>query len=109
MAPAFTEASLASMQQYILPHLDEFFRVAPAEGNTDGGEKGWTADMAKWANYVTFDIMGDLVFGKDFGMKTGRESRELPSVIDAALHRQLLVSECLRPQRTTTAAKGEDF
>ena len=97
------------MQEYILPHLDEFFRVAPAEDNNGGAEKVWTADMAKWANYVTFDIMGDLVFGKDFGMKTGRESRELPSVIDAALHRQLLVSECLRPQRTTTAAKGEDF
>lgn len=47
--------------------------------------------MGKWANYLTFDVMGDLCFGKDFGMIAGKESRELPDIIDAAAHRELLV------------------
>ena len=51
----------------------------------------WTADLGKWGNYLTFDVMGDLVFGKDFGMIDGKESRELPDIVDGAAHRELLV------------------
>jgi len=40
---------------------------------------------------LTFDVLGDLVFGKNFGMIEGKESRELPGIIDAAVHRELLV------------------
>ena len=47
--------------------------------------------MSIWGNYRAFDVMGDLVFGKDFGMLAGNESRELPDIIDGAAHRELLV------------------
>ncbi|OQU97967.1 hypothetical protein CLAIMM_03817 [Cladophialophora immunda] len=90
LAPAFTEASLSSMERYILPHIDEFFHAASGEERCSALRKCWTADLGRWGNYLTFDVMGDLVFGRDFGMLRGDESRELPDVIDAAVHQQLL-------------------
>ncbi|KAH0843876.1 isotrichodermin C-15 hydroxylase [Fonsecaea pedrosoi] len=90
LAPAFTEANLSSMEQYMLPHIDEFFRAASGEEHCSALRQCWTADLGKWGNYLTFDVMGDLVFGKDFGMLRGDESRQLPDVIDAAVHQQLL-------------------
>ncbi|KAF2095118.1 benzoate 4-monooxygenase cytochrome-like protein P450 [Rhizodiscina lignyota] len=90
LAPAFTEASLRSMEQYILPHIDEALEVASGQQIYQGAGECWTTDLAKWSNYLTFDIMGDLVFGRDFGMVSGRENQDLPLVIDSALHRQLL-------------------
>ena len=91
MAPAFTEAALAGMEEYILPHIRSFFANASAEGSDDDG-KSWTVDMGEWANFLTFDIFTDLAFGKDFGLLEGKESRELPEIVDAAVHRELLVS-----------------
>ncbi|OAP56057.1 hypothetical protein AYL99_09236 [Fonsecaea erecta] len=90
LAPAFTEANLSSMERYILPHIDEFFHAASGEERCSALRNCWAADLGKWGNYLTFDVMGDLVFGKDFGMLRGDESRDLPNVIDAAVHRQLL-------------------
>jgi hypothetical protein len=81
------------MEEYILPHIDQFFHIASGKQLYQGADKCWMADVSKWSNYLTFDIMGDLVFGKDFGMVCGKENVEIPSVIDAALHRQLLVTD----------------
>lgn len=61
-------------------------RTAPGRGPCLG------RDVAKWANYLTFDIMAELAFGKDFGMIEGKASRELPDIIDAAVHLELIVS-----------------
>ncbi|KAH8812524.1 cytochrome P450 [Xylogone sp. PMI_703] len=95
LAPAFTEASLASMEKYIIPHIEDFFASAARESNalnsgSDQASHSWTADLGKWGNYLTFDVMGDLVFGRDFGMVAGQESRELPDIIDGATHRELI-------------------
>ena len=79
------------MEPYILPHINSLFKCASEEAIFPSESRCWTADMGKWGNYLTFDVMGDLVFGRDFGMLAGDESRELPAIIDAAAHRELLV------------------
>lgn len=37
--------------------------------------------MAKWSNYVTLDLLGDLCFGKPFGMLEPDEYRGTPDVM----------------------------
>jgi hypothetical protein len=93
---AFTDAALASMEEYVLKHIN-LLMSSMSVGSASCLEKEEAAaatelDMATWANYLTFDIMGDLVFGEDLGLLEGRGSRELPQVIDAAVHYQLMAS-----------------
>ncbi|KAJ9611126.1 hypothetical protein H2200_004309 [Cladophialophora chaetospira] len=90
LGQAFTESALSGMEEYILPHIRKFFEAASGELTFPSLRQCWTADLGKWANYMTFDILGDLVFGKDFGMLAGKESRELPDIIDAAVHLELM-------------------
>jgi cytochrome P450 len=92
LAPAFTEVALSSMEEYILPHIRAFFETASEENSSGAEGHVWVVDVAKWANYLTFDIMAELAFGKDFGMIEGKASRELPDIIDAAVHLELIVS-----------------
>jgi hypothetical protein len=91
------------MEQYILPHIRFFFTKASGEEIFHSESKCWSADVSQWGNYLTFDVMGDLVFGKDFGMLAGNESRELPGIIDGAAHRELLVFLLLKMKLNITA------
>jgi cytochrome P450 len=97
LAPAFTEPALATMEDYIQIHIGRMFHAASGEEDFQSEAQCWTADMSKWGNYLTFDVMADLVFGKDFGMLAGDESRELPEIIDGAVHRELIVWSTLSP------------
>ena len=90
LAPAFTEKALATMQTYVLDQIDIFIdTLSGAKSGMDGGFKG---DMSLWCNYLTFDIMGDLSFGKQFGMLTNEDMRGIPTLIDQNVYRQHIVS-----------------
>lgn len=42
------------------------------EADEDADESGWSSkplNVADWVNYLVFDILGDLCFGKSFDMK----------------------------------------
>ncbi|OAP54848.1 hypothetical protein AYL99_11296 [Fonsecaea erecta] len=90
LAPAFTDPALATMEDYMQFHIRRMFHAASGEETFQSEAQCWTADMGRWSNYLTFDVMADLVFGKDFGMLAGDESRELPEIIDGAVHRELI-------------------
>jgi hypothetical protein len=47
--------------------------------------------MADFCNYLTFDIMGDLCFGKAFGMLERPDNRFAIDLIGNAAHRHLIV------------------
>ena len=93
MGPAFSETALKNMEDLILKHIDEFFEYGSNRHQYKDSDQCWTTDLGKWGNYLTFDVMGDVVFGKDYGMVRGAENRNLPSIIDAAAHWQLLVGD----------------
>lgn len=95
------------MEDFIHPYIEKAFETGGGEGMYKDAGKCWTADLSKWANYITFDIMGNLVFGKDFGMVVGEANRELPSVIDAAVHRQLIVGWLGTKEATATNDQSE--
>lgn len=45
--------------------------------------QGWSSpkDMADWANYLTFDVLGDLCFGRAFGLIQSEEHRAAPDLM----------------------------
>ncbi|KAL7268464.1 hypothetical protein RUND412_008914 [Rhizina undulata] len=96
LAHAFTDSALRSMEQYVVPTIDTLCNIiAAGEQSIDfeGGEKGkgkWRGDMSEWANYLTFDIMGELSYGKNFGMLKSEENRYVPEIIDKTTHRGLI-------------------
>ena len=47
--------------------------------------------MADWCNYLTFDVMGDLAFGKAFGMLERPDNRFALSLVGSAAQRHLIV------------------
>ncbi|KAL7270771.1 hypothetical protein RUND412_006509 [Rhizina undulata] len=98
LAHAFTDAALRSMEQYVIPTIDTLCNIIAAgeqsidfEGRAKGKGK-WRGDMSKWANYLTFDIMGELSFGKNFGMMERDENRYVPEIINKGGHRGLIAS-----------------
>ncbi|KAL7271917.1 hypothetical protein RUND412_005300 [Rhizina undulata] len=97
LAHAFTDTALKSMEQYVLPTIERFCSIIAAgeqsidfEGGGKGGGK-WRGDMSKWVNYLTFDIMGELSFGKSFEMLESEENRYIPGIINKSVYRGLIV------------------
>lgn len=101
LSHAFSDAAIKSLEKYILANVRTGCRLL-AERNRSGtgevdekvGEEGW-ADMwnaANWCNWLVFDIMGDLVFGKAFGMLESSANRFAVDLVGNAAHRHLIVS-----------------
>ncbi len=82
------------MERYILGNIRTFCEGLGASTSQIAEKKGWGAgqNMADWCNYLTFDIMGDLCFGKAFGMLERPDNRFAIELIGNAAHRHLIVS-----------------
>ncbi|KAL7271877.1 hypothetical protein RUND412_005340 [Rhizina undulata] len=88
LAHAFTETALKSMEPYFLPEIENLCNIIatweqslPIPGSDKEKSGKWRGDMGKWANYLTFDIMGELSFGKGFGMLYEETNRRTPDLI----------------------------
>ncbi|TLD24226.1 hypothetical protein PspLS_06433 [Pyricularia sp. CBS 133598] len=67
LSPAFAEKTLREQETIITSYVD--FMVGKLRGmitKQDDGAVYAQADMVKWYNYLIFDIVGDLTFGKPF-------------------------------------------
>ncbi|KAK8121767.1 trichothecene c-15 hydroxylase [Apiospora sp. TS-2023a] len=62
LAPAFSAQGMQRQEPLIRHHVDLLFRRLE-EHRVDGR----SIDVAKWFNYFSFDIIGDLSFGESFG------------------------------------------
>ncbi|KIY02162.1 uncharacterized protein Z520_02300 [Fonsecaea multimorphosa CBS 102226] len=86
LAPGFTDAALRDMEDFVLNHVRAFIqKIGPSDG-----ESARVVDMGLWCNYLTFDVMADVAFGKDFGMLERKELRDIPHLVNAAGHRSLI-------------------
>ncbi|KAF2018040.1 benzoate 4-monooxygenase cytochrome-like protein P450 [Aaosphaeria arxii CBS 175.79] len=92
---AFSDGAIKSLEKYILANVRAGCSML-AEG---GGEKGTGSDpegwrpmwnAANWCNWLVFDIMGDLVFGKAFGMLESPTNRFAVDLVGNAAHRHLI-------------------
>lgn len=95
------------MEKYILGNVRTFCSALgskPAFTTAEkAGEKGqWSVaqNMADWCNYLTFDVMGDLCFGKAFEMLENHTNRHVIDLIGSAAHMHLIVSPATLNHRT---------
>jgi cytochrome P450 len=74
MLPAFSEKALAQQERLVRVYIDLLMqRLSECAASSAGGGK--TADMARWYNLTTFDLIADLCFGKSLdGLETGRSN-----------------------------------
>ena len=99
MSYAFSDAALKNLEELIIVHIREFIKnltteVSSAQMPSTGVEKGWTApkDISSWCSYLGFDVMGDLCFGKSFGMLgDNSENREAVFLLCQAAKRHNVV------------------
>jgi cytochrome P450 len=78
MEHAFTDKSLRASQGFFLENVQTFCDVA-----SNRHDKEWSEpfNMSQWSTYLTYDIMGDLVFGRRFGLMTSNAHRFVPKLI----------------------------
>lgn len=70
LGQAFSDQALRGLEQYVIGHVKDIVdRIGVAVKRPGGEEQCWSSeiDMAKYCNWLVFDIMGELVFGKSFG------------------------------------------
>lgn len=65
---AFSDKALRSAEPFVVSNTDRWCKVI-ADEIAEGGGWSKSLNMADWVNYLVFDILGDLCFGKSFGMK----------------------------------------
>ncbi|KAI4595388.1 hypothetical protein KJ359_007063 [Pestalotiopsis sp. 9143b] len=79
---AFSNEALKSIEPFVLSNADRWCELIASEA--DRGDGGWSQslNMADWVNWLVFDILGDLCFGKSFDMKEPKsELRYVPHLM----------------------------
>jgi cytochrome P450 len=68
MSPAFSDKALQAQEPVLHHYVDIFIEKLRGQCR---GDAGGVVDMAKWFNFTTFDLIGDLSFGQPFGLLEG--------------------------------------
>ncbi|ORX95259.1 cytochrome P450 [Clohesyomyces aquaticus] len=101
LSHAFSDQAIKSLERYILGNVRTACRVLgesvkgseiQGNGSEKSGDEGWKDawNVADWCNWLVFDIMGDLVFGKAFGMLESPVNRFAVELVGNAAHRHLI-------------------
>jgi len=92
---AFSEAALRDAEVFLHSNIDRWLELLGQLSQTNG----WSSslNMCDWMNWLVFDILGDLCFGKCFDMKEPESDlRHIPEVMVSFL--ELLHPVSLFPQ-----------
>lgn len=102
MSHAFSDQAIKSLEKYILANVRVGCELLGRKSNNwtseknigDEKDQGWNDawNTAHWCEWLVFDIMGDLVFGKAFGMLESPANRFATQLVGNAAHRHLIVS-----------------
>jgi Cytochrome P450 len=105
LSHAFSDHALKSMEGVMLLHIRRFCDVLAGdiygkERISPGGTKGSVVwNLAEWFGYLTYDVMGELCFGKSFDMLINNSRRQMTHLVDRAAYRHYVV--CLSPLTLT--------
>ncbi|GME28656.1 PAS domain-containing protein [Neofusicoccum parvum] len=69
-SPAFSNRALKEQEPILLKHINLFVKRVREKGVSASGRG---IDLVQWLNFTTFDIMGDLAFGKPLGLLENAE------------------------------------
>lgn len=109
LSHAFGETALKGLEGLVLKNVEVFFRsveermalagkgkledekgLFEGTGATHGGKLSGI-DMGEMFSWLTFDVMGELCFGKAFGMLVDESQRFVTELIDKAAHNHYIV------------------
>lgn len=102
MSHAFSDSALKGVEDFVLVHIQEYIERLTTKSSDrhepplSGEKNGWTdgKDLSKWSSYLGFDVMGDLSFGKSFGMLGNHpENREACFLLEQAARRHNIVRD----------------
>ncbi|KAF2659413.1 cytochrome P450 [Lophiostoma macrostomum CBS 122681] len=85
---AFTDQLVKASGPFMARHIDRWHELLLGQPGERDAE-GWspTRDITLWSSWLTFDILGDLAFGAEFGTKEGDGNRlkVIPKAFDRYL------------------------
>lgn len=96
MSHAFADQAIRSMERFINWEINEFCRIADdrtsavvRSAHQSEEAEGWSPakNVAQLCDWLAFDIMGNLVFGKAFGMLERPENRFAIDLVSNTAHR----------------------
>ena len=92
LSHAFSDAAIKSMESHVLANVRQFCSNLGEKVFSSEDKSGWTApkNVSDQANYLAFDIMGALAFGKAFGMLERPDNRFAIDLVGNAAHRHLI-------------------
>ncbi|KIW07631.1 uncharacterized protein PV09_01577 [Verruconis gallopava] len=77
-SPAFSDKALRNYQQRVQPYADQLLRRIEEM-------KGKPVNVAQLFNFFGYDVMGDLAFGKDFGMLQSGEQHYAVTLLNEGM------------------------
>lgn len=99
MGQAFADSALRGFEQYVVGHVEDLVdRIGDAtklaSSDATSEKKAWSKpmDMASWSNWLVFDIMGDLVFGRSFHTLKKPDNRRGIFLLGRAARRNYVVA-----------------
>ena len=94
VAHAFSDHALKALEAFMLVNVDVWCKLL-AQQSDEKATWAEPVDMARSANYLTFDVLGDLAFGKSFGLLQSPANRWLPEIMLASMARWQVVGRVL--------------
>lgn len=80
LSHAFSERALKDYEPRIASLVGTWLECLQGEIDSGRGD----IDMGKWCDYLIFDILGDLCFGKAFGVMASVENRSIVGLVSRA-------------------------
>ncbi|KAM3067260.1 hypothetical protein ACMFMG_005371 [Clarireedia jacksonii] len=90
---AFSSKAVRSIENFVVEHVDRWNEIL-IDGN-DGKEWTKPVNMSEMIDYLVFDIMGDLCFGKTFDLKEPGENsfRHMPHTVGTYMQLMYTISQ----------------
>ncbi|KAE8388030.1 cytochrome P450 [Aspergillus alliaceus] len=98
LSQAFSDQALKSMEDVMLLHVRQLCAGLTGQ-QTNGSKEGVqktvvqntvVQNMGDWFSYLTYDVMGELCFGKSFDMLVESSRRKMIQLVDRAANRHYI-------------------
>jgi hypothetical protein len=87
LSHAFSDAALRAAEEVVVRNVRKFVHLLGPAGDMDGSSgdnsPDWSPprDMTEWCNWLAYDIMGNLVFGKSYNCLETEDYRQMPIIM----------------------------
>jgi Cytochrome P450 len=103
LSHAFSDHALKGMEDVMLLHIRQLCAILGEEPRYDGRDivleneyktdKGLVVrNMSNWLSFMTYDVLGELCFGKSFDLLVDGAKRRMVHLVDRAAYRHYVVS-----------------